>query len=272
MKMLTSFLAKVFLLAVLAYLLVCLYVFFRQRAMLYHPQPVSEDRMAELARETGMSRWTDHAGSPLGWVTRDGAGDPPVLILHGNAGNALGRQQLIEKLRGAGAGGRIFVADYPGYGSAPGSPSQRSLTEAATKALDAMPGRAIVVGESLGTGVAAQAARIRPEKIQGIILITPFDSMVSAAAHHYPWLPVRLLLMDRFNSVTALKSFPGPVAILASENDTTTPPEGARRLFEALRGPKQMWEVKSSGHNDAIANLTAHEWTKVWDFVTEGPR
>lgn len=270
--MLTGFLAKMLLLAALAYLLVSLYVFFRQRTMLYHPQTGSEAQMAELARETRMSRWLDNAGNPLGWVTSDGTGETPVLIFHGNAGNALGRQQLIEKLRDAGARGRIFVADYPGYGSAPGSPSQSSLTETATRALDAMPGRAVVVGESLGTGVAAQAARFRPDKIQGIILITPFDSMVSAAAHHYPWLPVRLLLVDRFNSEAALKTFPGPVAIVAAENDTTTPPEGARRLFESIGGPKRMWEVKSSGHNDAVANLPAQEWEKVWDFVAEGPR
>jgi len=243
-------------------------VFFRQRAMLYHPQPVSEARMAELARETGMSRWLDNAGKPLGWMTREGTEGPPVLIFHGNAGNALGRQQLIEKLRDAGASGRIFVADYPGYGSAPGSPSQHSLTETAAKALDALPGRAVVVGESLGTGVAAQAARIRPDKIQGLILIAPFDSMVSAAAHHYPWLPVRTLLIDRFDSAAALKTFPNPVAIILAENDDTTPPEGARQLFGGLTGPKKLNEVKNSGHNDVASILPDEEWREVWTFVT----
>lgn len=268
MKMLIAFLAKVILLGVLAYLLVCLYVFFRQRAMLYHPQPVSEARMAELARETGMSRWLDPAGSPLGWMTGGEGKGIPVVIFQGNAGNALGRSSLIEHLLAAGATGRIYVVDYPGYGSAPGSPTQRSLTGAAQRALDVLPGRAVVVGESLGTGVAAQAAAGRPDKVQGIILITPFESMTSAAAHHYPWLPVRLLLLDRFDSVAALKSFPRPVALIVADDDNTTPPGGAYRLFSALAGPKKFWNVKNAGHNDAVSMLTGGEWNEVWRFVT----
>lgn len=264
---LMSVLMRGMLLVLLAYLAVCLYVFFRQRAMLYHPQDISEARMAELARETGMERWLDPAGKPLGWMTRSGGGGHPVLVFHGNAGHALSRQPLVATLREAGATGRIFLMDYPGYGSAPGRPSQRSLTEAAIKALDALPGRVIIVGESLGTGVAAQIAKIRPEKIQGVLLITPFDSIVSAAGYHYPWLPTRLLVVDRFDSVAALKNFPGPVALIVSDSDTTTPPEGARRLYEAIGGAKRIWEVKSSEHNDVLKNLPLREWSEIWKFL-----
>ena len=266
--MLAAFLAKMLLLAALAYLAVCLYVFFRQRTMLYHPRAVSEAQMEDLARETGMSRWLDNAGKPLGWMTREGTEGTPVLIFHGNAGNALGRQQLIERLRDAGASGPIFVADYPGYGSAPGNPTQRSLTATAERALDAMPRPAILVGESLGTGVAAQAAARRPGKVQGIILLTPFDSLSAAAAHHYPWLPVRALMLDRFDSAAALKTFPNPVAIILAEDDDTTPPAGARHLFAGLTGPKKLNEVKNAGHNDVASTLPDEEWREVWRFVT----
>ena len=265
--MLIASLLRVTLLLALGYLFVCLYVFFRQRTMLYHPQAVSEEQMLAMAAETGMSRWLDQSGKPVGWVTRDGSDGSPVVIFHGNAGSALGRRPLIEKLRAAGAAGRIHVADYPGYGSAPGSPTQLSLTETAKRALDALPGRAVVVGESLGTGVAAQVAKLRRDKIQGIILVTPFESMVSAAAHHYPWLPVRLLLLDRFDSAAALKTFPGPVAIIAADDDETTPPDGAHRLFASLSGPKMLRDVKNSGHNDAALNLPDGEWRDVWKFV-----
>ncbi len=261
------FLGRALLLAALGYLLVCLFVFFRQRAMLYYPQSIPEEQMAREAREIGMARWMDKDSRPLGWMTSGDAAATPVIIFQGNAGNALGRLSLIENLRAAGARGRIFVAEYPGYGSAPGSPSQQSLTGLALRALDAIPSRAIVVGESLGTGVAAQAAERRPEKVRGLILITPFDSMVSAAGHHYPWLPVRLLLIDRFDSVSALKSFPNPVAIILAENDETTPPAGARRLFAGLKGPKKLWEVKGAGHNDAASVLPAAVWREVWSFV-----
>ncbi|MEI6491420.1 MAG: alpha/beta hydrolase [Verrucomicrobiota bacterium] len=267
MNVLIAFLARVFLLAALAYLLICLYVFIRQRAMLYHPQAVSEEQMQQWAKEAGMSRWLDKDGKPLGWMTGDGTGKTPVVIFQGNAGNALQRVSLIGRLRAAGAVGRIHVADYPGYGSAPGSPTQRSLAETAKRALDAMPGPAIVVGESLGTGVAAQGAVRCPGKVQGIILITPFDSMVSAASHHYPWLPVRLLLLDRFDTASALKAFSSPVAIIFADDDDTTPPAGARHLFAALTGSKRLWEVKAAGHNDAASNLPDEEWREVWKFV-----
>jgi len=269
-NVLITFLTRAFLLAALGYLLICLYVFIRQRAMLYHPQAVSEGEMMRMAQEAGMSRWLDKGGKPLGWMTRDGTDETPVVIFQGNAGNALDRLSLIGNLRVAGSRGRIYVADYPGYGSAPGVPTQRSLTGAAERALDALPGRAVLVGESLGTGVAAQCAASRPEKVQGIILITPFESMGSAAAHHYPWLPVRLLLLDRFDSAAALKTFPHPVAIIVADDDATTPPDGAHRLFAALSGPKRLWAVKNSGHNDASSNLPDSDWHDVWKFVSGG--
>jgi len=221
-------------LVVLGYLSVCLYVFLRQRAMLYHPREVSEEEMLREADSVGLVRWRDPRGTPLGWMTPGGTETLPVLIFHGNAGTALDRTALIERLRSAGVRSRIYLADYPGYGSAPGRPSQKALVDAALRALDALPGPAIVAGESLGTGVAAQAAENRAEKIRGLILITPFDSMVSAAAHHYPWLPVSLLLRDRFDSIRALQHFPNPVAILLAENDATTPhpePDGFLTAF-----------------------------------------
>jgi len=262
-----ALLARAFLIAALGYLLVCLYVFIRQRAMLYHPQAFSEEQMLQRAHEAGMSRWLDKSGKPLGWMAGGDADEIPVVIFQGNAGNALDRLFLIERLRKAGARGRIHVADYPGYGSAPGKPTQRSLTEMAQRALDAMPGSALVVGESLGTGVAAQGATSRPDKVRGLILITPFESMASAAAYHYPWLPVRALLLDRFDSAAALKNFTNPVAIIVADDDETTPPDGARRLFAALTGSKKLFDVKNAGHNEAASNLTDSEWREIWKFV-----
>lgn len=272
MSMIFTLLARILLLVVLGYLLVCAYVFFRQRAMLYHPQTVPEEQMLEAARGLGVSRWLDKTGNPLGWMTPDGTEETPVLIFHGNAGTALDRTVLIEKLRDAGVESRIFVVDYPGYGSAPGTPSQQNLVAAGVKALQALPDRAIVVGESLGTGVAAQVAEKCPGKIQGLLLITPFDSMVSAASHHYPWLPVGLLLLDRFDSIRALEQFSSPVAVVLAENDDTTPPDGARRLFEGLHGPKKLWAVKGTGHNGVISTLSAEEWHEIRDFLASGAR
>jgi len=259
---------RLLLVCVLAYLGICLYVFLRQRSMLYHPEVLPEGAMREIARASGFSRWNDASGNPLGWATD--AGDPgnPVLILHGNAGHALNRASLVAKLREAGVTSKVYLTDYPGYGSAPGHPDQASLTATAVAALGALPHPAIVVGESLGTGVAAQAAARLPEKIRGLVLITPFDSMTSAAARHYPWLPVSALLLDRFDSVKALAQFTGPVAILAAANDETTPPALGKRLFDSLPGPKKLWIVPHADHNSAVFDLPDSEWRELWNFVS----
>lgn len=261
-------LGRALLVLALAYLGICLYLFLRQRGMLYHPVALPEAHMRALAQAQGLTRWTDPSGRPLGWMTDQGSASLPVLILHGNAGNALDRDGLIARLREAGAGSKIFLLDYPGYGSAPGTPSQQSLVSAAVAALDSLPEPAIVVGESLGTGIAAQAAALRPDKLRGLVLITPFDSMSAAAAHYYPWLPVRLLLLDRFNSVKALKAFRRPVAILLGEIDATTPPEGARRLFDSLSAPKRLWVSPGADHNSAAFDLPTSAWKDLWNFVS----
>ncbi|MEI6070944.1 MAG: alpha/beta fold hydrolase [Verrucomicrobiae bacterium] len=268
MSVVGAVLGRGLLVLALAYLGICFYIFLRQRSMLYHPEPLPEEQMLALARTRGLSRWADSSGRLIGWVTPGGSSARPVLILQGNAGNALDRDSLIAKIREADAGAKIFLVDYPGYGSAPGRPDQESLTAAAVAALDSLPGPALVVGESLGTGIAAQTAARRPEKIRGLVLITPFDSMTAAAAHHYPWLPVGLLLFDRFNSIKALDVFARPVAFLIAENDTTTPPEGARKLFESLTGPKKIWWVPGTDHNNAFSDLPPAQWRDLWDFVS----
>jgi len=256
----------------LAYLGICLYVFFRQRTMLYHPDAVPEETMRGIASACGFSRWNDASGNPIGWATDAGDSVNPVLILHGNAGHALNRASLVAKLREAGVTSKVYLPDYPGYGSAPGHPDQAGLTAAAVAALDALPFPSIVVGESLGTGVAAQAAARRPGMIRGLVLITPFDSMVAAASHHYPWLPVPALLLDRFDSVKALAEFTKPVALIVAAADDTTPPEGGKRLFNSLAGPKKLWAVPNADHNSAACDLPDSEWRELWDFVSSGQR
>ncbi|MCK9589837.1 MAG: hypothetical protein WC076_12280 [Terrimicrobiaceae bacterium] len=99
------------------------------------------------------------------------------------------------------------------------------------------------------------------------VLLSVFTRVLSLAAVGYPWLPVRLLLLDRFHSAEALKTVQKPVAIILADNDGTTPPDGARRLFAGLNGPKRLWEVPSSGHNGVVANLSANEWRDVWKFA-----
>ena len=259
---------RLMVLVLAGYAAVCLLLFFKQRQMLYHPGCASEADMLAAAREAGLLRWFDAKGSPIGWMTAGGSTNPPVLLLHGNAGNAVNRSWLVGRLGQAGIDARFYILDYPGYGSRPGSPSESSLAAAAVDALDALPAPAVLLGESLGTGVAAQVAARRPDRVRGLILVTPFDSMARAAAHHYPALPVAWLILDRFDSVSALKNFAKPVALVVAECDGTTPPDGGRRLAGSLPGPKKLWTVSGADHNAAAAGMSDQEWRDVWHFVS----
>lgn len=250
------------------YLAICLYFFVKQRDMLYFPSRIPEAALLQAARGGVVERWLDAEGRPLGWVSRDGDDTVPLLVFHGNSGHALDRISILERLRTAGISARVYLMEYPGFGAREGTPSQTSLSEAGVEALDAIPGRVVLFGESLGTGVASQVASQRPGKVGGIILLTPFDSIADAAAFHYPWLPVRWIVRDRFDSVEALRGFRKPVFILAAADDLTTPVRGARRLFESLSGPKEMLELPAAGHNGVLWGLSDADWRAVWKFVT----
>lgn len=251
----------------LGYLAICLLVFLRQRQMLYFPQPVSEEQMLAEAQGLGFSRWLGKDGHPIGW-TLPGDEGPPLLIFHGNSGNPLGRAGMIERLRRAGIRVPVYLLDYPGFGSRPGTPTQQTLTQAAGAALEALPTPPVILGESLGSGVASQAAARWPHLIRGLILLTPFDSVTRAAQHHYPFLPVSLLALDRFDSVQALSDFRGPVAVIIGDKDTTTPPAGGKRLFGSLRAPKQLLVLPEAGHNEPLWDMTDDQWRQVWAFVS----
>lgn len=252
------------------YAVICLFVFLRQRQMMYFPGKETEETMTALAKGCGYARWLTKDGKPIGWLRASGPGGPPVLILHGNGGNALDRVGLAERLRSYGIAARFYILDYPGYGSREGRPDQTSLTAAAVEALKQFDESVVLIGESLGTGVAAQAAACVPEKVRGVILLTPFDSMAAAAAHHYPWLPVPLLVLDRWDSIAALSSFDKPVAVILAGDDATTPVKGGQRLFNSLKGPKRLWVVAGAGHNDVEDGLGSDDWLAAWRLVSTG--
>lgn len=248
------------------YLGLCAVVFFRQRSLLYFPTVQTEASMLDEARSRGFQRWINSSGKPMGWMTSDGTDDLPILVCHGNAGHPLHRGMLFPALRAAGMASRFYVLDYPGFGSRAGKPTQTSLVDAAVEGLESLGRPAILLGESLGTGVVAQAANKRPDLVQSMLLLTPFDSIRNVAAYHYPWLP-SLLVLDSFDSIAALKNIQVPVAIIAAEFDATTPSAGARRLYESLQGPKKIVMMAGIDHNDAIDSLTPKQWREVSDFL-----
>lgn len=256
------------------YLLFCVLLALLQRYLIYHPFHETESAMLEQARTSRCEPWRDPKGAIIGWRTQRGSGPPPanrLVVFHGNAGYALQRQHYLVEFGQLddGRSWEIFLFEYPGYGARPGKISEASFVEAGVQALDALTGadsRPIyLLGESLGSGLACALAQRNPQRVAGLFLVTPFASLGGVAAHHYPFLPVRLLLRDRWDNVAALRDYPGPLAVfLAGEDEIVTVAQG-RQLYDQFAGRKHLSIEPHVGHNDFSA--TALWWRPVSEFL-----
>jgi pimeloyl-ACP methyl ester carboxylesterase len=176
-----------------------------------------------------------------------------VLLAPGNGGNRAGRADLARELRSRGLA--VLLLEYRGYGGNPGSPSEDGLARDAEAAVDALrqlgypPERTLYLGESLGTGVVARLASTYEPA--GVVLRSPFPDLAEVGAHHYPWLPVRLLLKDRFPVSEHLREMAAPVVVVYGDRDTVVPTDLSRRV--AADAPTLVNEVVLPGdHNDAV--------------------
>ena len=157
-----------------------------------------------------------------------------VLVAPGNGGNRAGRAEFAEELSRRGLA--VLLMDYRGYGGNPGSPSQDGLAADADAAAGAMeelgypPQRTIYFGESLGSAVVA-ALQVRHPPA-GIVLRSPFTELADVGAHHYPWLPVRALLRDRFPVVEHLATSDVSVTVIYGDRDSVVPPVLSARVAD----------------------------------------
>ena len=246
-----------------------------QTSMIFFPEKADEATLARAAARNGFEPWIDPQGHGIGFRSLAAADDPrpraSVLILHGNAGHAIHRAGYADLLRAAAHGHAlsVHILEYPGYGARDGSPSQDSFIAAGREALDALPAGepVVLLGESIGTGVAAALAAESPGRIAGLILFTPFDSLLAVAQHHYPLLPVQWILHDRFPSEEWLRDYAGPVSFIIAGRDSIVPAERGQRLFESFTGPKKLVSVPDADHNDVVMLMTPGQWREAVSFV-----
>ncbi|MBV8541707.1 MAG: alpha/beta hydrolase [Pseudonocardiales bacterium] len=176
-----------------------------------------------------------------------------VLVTPGNAGSRALRAPLARRL--AAQGLAVLLLDYRGYGGNPGSPTEEGLIRDARAAraylLDhGVPAqRLIYFGESLGAAVATRLAAEQPPG--GLMLRSPFTGLAAVGAQHYPLLPVRLLLRDRFPVTELIGRVRVPTAVVYGSADTIVPPEQSMTVAAAAGGPVRAVEVVGADHNDA---------------------
>ena len=255
----------------LAYAGLCLAVFLMQRRMMYFPERSREAESLQRAARLGLVPWRDAGGRLFGW-RRPSSGDsrPRVLLFHGNAGDALGRVDYLPLLEASGFEGVLL--EYPGYGCRPGSPSETSLVADARAALSRLREErapVVLMGESLGSGVAVQVAATDPESVAGLLLVVPFARMTEVAASHYPIFPMGLLLRDRWDSLGAIRAYPGPVAVLVAGRDEVVGADQGRQLARGCLGPVRIWELPQAGHNELPFNPGRPPWSEMLSFLRE---
>ncbi len=192
-----------------------------------------------------------------------------VIVFHGNAGTADHWAYYVTALGSMGY--RVILAEYPGYGARQGELGEPSFVhdaQATVRLASQMYAEPIfLLGESLGCGVVAAAARDESLKIDALILITPWDSLSAVAKSLYPLLPVGLFLKDKYDSVENLKSFRGKVAVIGAQRDEILPIRHANALYNSLSGKKKMWVIQGAGHNDWPLFVDTKKWQEFMDFV-----
>ena len=174
-----------------------------QRRLLYFPDPTrTPPAAAGLPDVREILIATPDGNQLVAWFGRAKPGNPTLLFFHGNGGSLVDRAQLMRKYLDHGRG--MFMIAYRGFAGSTGSPTEADNVADAKLAYDRLvaegvrPDDIVIYGESLGTGVAVQVAK--EKKVAGVILDSPFTSVTDRAAQIYPFLPVRLLLEDRYES------------------------------------------------------------------------
>lgn len=261
-------LALFFALGLAAYVAVCLLVAINQRHMIYVPPHSTTEKVEASAKAAQLERWRDAAGQAIG-MKRLSSRQPAmgqVLIVYGNGSCATGCAHYADDIQSA-AALDVFIVEYPGYADRAGSPTEKNLFRAADEALQLLATNrpTYLLGESLGTGVAAYLAGTQPDRFAGIILLSPYDYLANVAQHRMPFLPARFLLWDRFPSADYLRNYRGPVAVMVDGRDDIVPERFGKQLFKDYAGPKRLWEFPTGFHITIMAP-PARFWGEVLDF------
>lgn len=240
-----------------------------QYKLLYYPDTSmpSKDRLTA----NNIQCWPSNTGNYKGFVStaesRHVMGT--IIVFHGNAGTAADRTYYIKAL--VPLGYRVILAEYPGYGARAGKLGEKSFVNDATaivhEAYKHYGSPIFLLGESLGCGVAAAVVKDPHVTIEGIFLITPWDTLLSVAKSKFPWLPLQFFMKDKYDSMSNLKGYQGRIAIVGAERDEMIPMRHAVALYQSLPGEKAMWVVKGAGHNDWPMIIDKTWWREIMEFL-----
>jgi fermentation-respiration switch protein FrsA (DUF1100 family) len=246
---------------VLAYFIIILFVYFYQRNLLYHPSENNylndkitfnyEEIFIETDKKIKLKSW---------FIKKDLDKFKTILIFHGNAGNLFNRVYKLNELNKLDV--NILLISWRGFSGNKGKPTEKNLYHDAEEAVKWLNNRGaiskniILYGESLGTGVATELGT--SNAFGGIILESPFTSIANAAKIYYPYLPVNIILKDRYNSISKIKNITTPILIMHGRKDNIVPQKMGLELYEKANQPKFSYFPENDDHmmeyNDNLLN------------------
>lgn len=261
---------KITVYVLIGYAALCALVFVFQRRFLYFP--MGGQLSQERAGAEGLRYWPSFENYQ-GFTTLEELANArgTVIVFHGNAGAAYHRTYYARALSNQNM--RVILAEYPGFGGRAGKPSEDVLVEDALETIGLahqMYGEPLYLwGESLGAGVVAGAQRKTEMPIKGVVLFTPWDTLPDLAQTHYPYLPARWLVLDKYDNIKNMQGYEGNVAVLLAGNDEVVPVRHGKKLHDAIVANKRLWSFDGATHNTMPVKAGQPWWGEVVTFISQ---
>ena len=246
---------------ILAYIIIVLFTYFYQRKLLYHPSEnnYTGDEIQFEYKEVFIE--VDKGIKLRSWfLEKELKKNKTILYFHGNAGNLTNRVHKLNELNKLDV--NILIISWRGFSGNKGKPTEENLYNDARKSVEWLNQAGIenkniiLYGESLGTGVAIELGK--NNSFAGIVLESPFTSIADAAKIYYPYLPIDLLIKDRYDSLKKIKSINTPILIMHGKKDDIVPFKMGEELFDQANQPKFSYFSENDDHmmefNDQLLN------------------
>ena len=233
----------------LIYIIICLFIYFYQRNLLYHPGEnnyLDEGPLTHKIQKISVNSNDDL----IGWYFLKNKKLKTILFFHGNAGKLDNRIYKLNEFEKMEVNYLIFA--YRGFSGNKGKPSELGLYEDALAAKKWLNSKEIedkdiiLYGESLGTAIAINLAK--DNSFSGIILESPFTSMESLAKQYYPYLPVKILLKDKFNSIEKLNMNKAPLLVMHGKKDKIVPFSMGKKMYSEYKSQKYSYFQENDDH------------------------
>lgn len=238
-------------LIILVYLFVIIFLFFYQRSLLYHPNENNYSGNNLSAEIQKVKIKTSDNLELLGWFhEKDLEKFKTIIFFHGNAGTLENRIYKLNRLKDLDV--NFLIIAWRGFSGNQGEPTENNLYEDGRSAVRWIKNygvedeNIVLYGESLGTGIATEIAQ--NNNFAGVILETPFTSMVDAAKKFYPYIPVKLLLRDKYENIKKIKNIRSPILVMHGEADQIVPFAMGQKIFQEANNPKFSYFTKNDDH------------------------